>query len=71
MTIKQTVTVQFSEQQEKETIVDFLDTLMGFCENFTTCDECPLQAQCDALRCEGTLAEFSSALKHYLLDKER
>lgn len=58
------VNIEFSDQEEKETIQDFLDELRAKCSN-TQCSSCALREFCED-NCRCNLEDFITNLREIL-----
>lgn len=69
MTIKQKLSIEFSDNEERENILTFLDVLDDFCNCHPSCDACPLRDVCDNVDCSALYA-LARGIKKLLQENE-
>lgn len=65
MTIGTRLTIEFSEMEERENVLGFLDTLDDFC-NENQCKTCPLHDICEHVGCSENLYILARKLKDFI-----
>lgn len=70
MTIKQKLSIEFSDNEERENILTFLDVLDDFCNCHPSCSACPLHDLCDNVGCTDNLYALARGIKNLLQDNE-
>lgn len=69
MTIKEKLSIEFSDNEERENVLTFLDVLDDFCNCHPSCDTCPFRNVCDNVDCNALYA-LARGIKKLLQDNE-